>query len=80
MAEAHAAAKAAPAKAAPAPAAAKPAEKNKENAELGALRAKLAQLEEQRSHERRTSDPTSADYNAELALEELWPAQVRQPL
>lgn len=60
----------------PAPAA---ADKGRENAEIGALRAKVAQLEEQAQRERRTSDPTSPDYSAELALEELWPGQVRRP-
>lgn len=73
------AAKAAPVTPAKQPAA-KPADapdKDRENAEVGALRARVAQLEEERSQERRTSNPGSPDFNAELALEELWPGSVR---
>jgi len=60
-----------------APAAKQDDAKAREQAEMGALRARIAQLEEAAKRERRTSDPTSEDYSPELAQEEAWPGNVR---
>ena len=64
-------------KVAPAAKAAAPAKTDREKqleAEVGALRAELAQRHEEAKRERRTSDPTSEAFDARLAVEEAWPA------
>ena len=67
-----------PAKAAASAAPAKTDREKKLETELGAVRAQLAQEQESRKRERRSSDPRSPHYDAEAAQEEAWPTQVRE--
>lgn len=65
------------AQAAPAPTDTRSDDKAQRDAEVGALRARVAELEAAQRRERRTSDPRGGDdYDPKLALAELWPAQL----
>ena len=65
-----------PAKATPAPADTRSDDKAERDAEVGALRARVAELEAAQRRERRTSDPRGDDYDPKQALAELWPGQL----
>lgn len=62
--------------AAPAPADTRSDDKAERDAEVGALRARVAELEAAQRRERRTSDARDADYDPAQALAELWPGQL----
>lgn len=68
----------APRKAAAPAAPAKSVREQQLEAELGAVRAQLAQREEALRMERRSTDPRSPHYDAEAAQAEAWPTQVRE--
>lgn len=71
--------KPAPAQAAPAsaPTDTRSDDDAKRDGEVGALRARVAELEAAQRRERRTSDPRGGDdYDPKLALAELWPGQL----
>lgn len=70
---------AAPARKPAAPAAPAKSEREKQlEAELGAVRAQLAQREAALKLERRSSDPRSEHFDPEMAIAEAWPTQVRE--
>lgn len=69
---------AAAARKAAAPAPAKTEREKELEQELGATRAALAQAQEARKMERRSSDPRSEHYDPEAAQAEAWPSQVRE--
>ena len=68
--------KPAKAKADPAPTDTRSDDKAERDAEVGALRARVAELEAAQRRERRTSDARDADYDPAQALAELWPGQL----